>query len=182
MYPFIQSLVSSQVVEIAKNVTMKSDKKEAIAAFRKILTNQSSFYNDAEFPQIESNATAYKRCTDMKSAKQYCPERYKSVLKWMATCRETMSKLAPKLIPLFFHTGEKITIPNCPIDMLVNFNPSSGAQFFQGTSKKCTKPANFGLPFYLKDHGPRFSEWSVTAHESWPGHHTQIQGEEGDLE
>ena len=149
---------------------------EAVAAFRKILTSQSSFYNDAEFPEIESNATAYKRCTDEESAKKYCPQRYKSLLKWKATCRETMSMLAPKLIPLFYHTGEKITVPNCPIEMLANFNPSSGAQFFQGTRKECTKSAFFGLPFFLKNHGPRFSEWSVTAHESWPGHHTQIQG------
>ena len=147
-----------------------------MAAFRKILTNQSSFYNDAPFPQIESNSTAHKHCTDLTKARKYCPERYKSLLKWMSTCRETMSMLSPKLIPLFYHTGDKITFPNCPIEMLPSFNPSSGAQFFLRTGEACTKPARFGLPFFLENHGPRFSEWSVTAHESWPGHHTQIQG------
>ena len=161
---------------IAQNVTGISNKTEAVAAFRKILTNQSSYYNDAPFPKIESNSTAHKRCTDLTKARKYCPERYKSLLKWMSTCRETMSMLSPKLIPLFYHTGDKITFPNCPIEMLPSFNPSSGAQFFQSTGAACTKPARFGLPFFLENHGPRFSEWSVTAHESWPGHHTQIQG------
>lgn len=158
------------------NVTGISNETEAVRAFRKILTNQSSYYNDAPFPEIESNATAHKRCTDIKSARKYCPERYKSLQKWMATCREIMSLLSPKLIPLFYHTGKKITVPNCPIEMLPSFNPSAGAQFFRSTRADCKSPAYFGLPFFLADHGPRFSEWSVTAHESWPGHHTQVQG------
>ena len=165
------------MIEIAKNITKKSNETEAVAAFRKILSNQSSFYNDAPFPEIESNGTAHKNCRNLKDARKNCPKRYESLMKWIATCRETMSMLAPKLIPLFYHTGDKITFPNCPIKMKPSFNPSSGAQFFQGTRKKCTNPAHFGIPFFLENHGPRFSEWSVTAHESWPGHHTQIQGE-----
>ena len=166
-----------QVIEIAKNVTKISNETEAVAAFRRILRNQSSFYNDAPFPEIESNGTAHKLCTNMEEARKYCPKRYESLLKWISTCRETMSMLSPKIIPLFYHTGDKISIPNCPIDMLPSFNPSSGAQFFQRTGAECTKPARFGLPFFLENHGPRFSEWSVTAHESWPGHHTQVQGQ-----
>lgn len=176
LYITIFSTFFRQVLEIAKNVTGISNVTAAVIAFRKILSNQSSFYNDEPFPEIESNGTAHKRCTDLEKARKYCPKRYESLLKWISTCRETMSMLAPKLIKLFYHTGNKITIPNCPIDMLPSFNPSSGAQFFQSTKAACTTPASFGLPFFLENHGPRFSEWSVTAHEAWPGHHTQIQG------
>ena len=166
-----------QVIDLAKNITAKSNETEAVAAFRKILTNQSSFYNDAPFPEIESNGTAHKLCTDMEKARKHCPKRYESLLKWISTCRETMSMLSSKLIPLFYHTGSNITFPNCPIEMFPSFNPSSGVQFFKETEADCTKPAYFGLPFFLENHGPRFSEWSVTAHESWPGHHTQIQSQ-----
>ncbi|XP_046857376.1 uncharacterized protein LOC124450775 isoform X2 [Xenia sp. Carnegie-2017] len=164
-----------QVVEIAKNVTGLSHETAAITAFRKILANQKSYYNKKPFPEIESNATAHQRCTDIESARKFCPGRYKSLKAWIASCRKVMSMLAPKIINLFYHTGEWITVPNCPIEMEPSFNPSAGAQFFQRTAKSCTTPAKFGLPFFLENHGPRFSEWSVTAHESWPGHHTQIQ-------
>ena len=95
---------------------------------------------------------------------------------WAQSCRQAMGMLAPKLIPLFYHVGKKITMPNCPIEMLPSFNPSSGAQFFNGAGSACRRPAYYGLPFFLENFGPRFSEWSVTAHEAWPGHHTQIQG------
>ena len=153
-----------------------SNETEAVAAFRKILTNQSSFYNDAPFPEIESNSTAHKRCIDLKSARKYCPERYRSLQKWIESSQQAMSMLAPKLIPLFYHSGEKISIPNCPIEVVPSFNPGIGAQYFERTDKACTKPASFVVPFFLENHGPRFAEWSVTAHEAWPGHHTQIQG------
>ncbi|XP_046857657.1 uncharacterized protein LOC124451071 isoform X1 [Xenia sp. Carnegie-2017] len=164
-----------QVVEIAKNVTGLSNETAAITAFRKILANQTTYYNKKPFSEIESNATAHQRCTDIESARKFCPERYKSLKAWIASCRKVMSMLAPKIINLFYHTGEWITVPNCPIEMEPSFNPSAGAQFFRRTAKSCTTPAKFGLPFFLENHGPRFSEWSVTAHESWPGHHTQIQ-------
>lgn len=51
-----------------------------------------------------------------------------------------------------------------------------GAQFFRPSDATCSKPTYFGLPFFLKDFGPVFQEWSVTGHESRPGHHTQVQG------
>ena len=87
-----------------------------------------------------------------------------------------MGMLYPKITNVFYFTGSKVTAPNCPIEMLPHYNPSNGAQFFRRSDAACSSPAYFGLPFFLKDFGPIFQEWSVTGHESRPGHHTQVQG------
>ena len=85
-----------------------------------------------------------------------------------------MSLLAPRTIPLFHFTGDKATTPICPIDMQPNLNPSSGAQSYQSAGTDCKQSAKYNLPFFLENLGPRFSEWSVNAHEARPGHHTQV--------
>ena len=85
-----------------------------------------------------------------------------------------MSLLSPKTIPLFHFTGDYATTPICPVDMQPNLNPSSGAQSYQSAGSACTRSAKYNLPFFLENLGPRFSEWSVNAHEARPGHHTQV--------
>ena len=87
-----------------------------------------------------------------------------------------MGMLYPKITKIFYFTGSKVTAPNCPVEMLPHYNPSNGAQFFKSSDADCSKPTYFGLPFFLKDFGPIFQEWSVTGHEARPGHHTQVQG------
>lgn len=96
--------------------------------------------------------------------------------RWARYCRQVMGMLYPKITQAFYFTGPKVTVPNCPIEMLPHYNPSNGAQFFMVSDAECSKPTYFGLPFFLKDFGPVFQEWSVTGHESRPGHHTQVQG------
>ncbi len=87
-----------------------------------------------------------------------------------------MSRIYPKITPLFHFNGEKNTVPNCPILMWPHYNPSNGAQFFQSSDSKCSYLTQFGMPFFLEKYGPKFQEWSVTGHEARPGHHTQYQG------
>ena len=82
--------------------------------------------------------------------------------------------LDPKTVDMFYFTGAKHTTPNCPIDLIPDLNPSSGAQSYEGSDKYCSRNALYNIPFFLENLGPRFSEWSVNAHESRPGHHTQV--------
>lgn len=89
---------------------------------------------------------------------------------------QTLGILSPKLIPMFYHTGSKITVPNCPLEMTPDFNPSSGAQSFHPSGAGCLEPSYIKIPFFMNNFGPKFADWSVVAHEGWPGHHTQIQG------
>lgn len=83
--------------------------------------------------------------------------------------------LDPKTVGMFYFTGPKHTTPNCPIDLLPDLNPSSGAQSYENSDIHCSSNAIYNIPFFLENLGPRFSEWSVNAHESRPGHHTQVQ-------
>lgn len=165
-----------QVIEIAKNYTNKPDEKEAIQAFRQILNSTSMWHNNGSFPVNESNENAYKTCVSPETAAKFCPVRWNAVNKWAQFCRQVMGMLYPKITNTFYFTGPKVTAPNCPIEMLPHYNPSNGAQFFKSSDEACSKPTYFGLPFFLKDFGPIFQEWSVTGHESRPGHHTQVQG------
>lgn len=85
-----------------------------------------------------------------------------------------MSLLDPKTIDMFYFTGKKHTTPNCPVSLQPDLNPSSAAQSYIESDKNCTTGAIYNLPFFLDNAGPRFSEWSVNAHEARPGHHTQV--------
>lgn len=86
-----------------------------------------------------------------------------------------MSKLNPKTVDMFYFTGPKRTTPSCPIDLRPNLNPSSGAQSYEPSNKKCTNNAMYNIPFFLGRMGPKYSEWSVNAHEARPGHHLQVR-------
>ena len=82
--------------------------------------------------------------------------------------------LDPTTVDMFYFTGKQHTTPNCPVEMRPDLNPTSGAQSYDSSNKKCTKTAFYNVPFFLENFGPRYSEWSVNAHEARPGHHTQI--------
>jgi len=86
-----------------------------------------------------------------------------------------MSMLEPKTLPMFYFSGENATTPTCPIDMRPNLNPSSGHQSYQSSDADCTKSAIIKTPFWQRNLGPRFLEWSAIAHLARPGHHTQVK-------
>lgn len=87
--------------------------------------------------------------------------------------RQVMSMLDPKTIQMFHFNGPKHTTPNCPVDMLPDFNPSSGAQSYSRSTKDCKRSSYYRIPFFLSR--PKiYEEWSVNAHEARPGHHTQV--------
>lgn len=165
-----------EVIDIAKKYTNKTVESEAIQAFRQVLNSSDMWHNKGPFPENESDANAFKKCISPDAAAKYCPVRWEAVNRWARYCQQVMGMLYPKITNIFYFTGSKITAPNCPIEMLPHFNPSNGAQFFRQSDAACSKPTYFGLPFFLKDFGPVFQEWSVTGHESRPGHHTQVQG------
>ena len=75
---------------MAKEVTGEKDNATAaITRFRKILNNESMIYfNKEPIPDIESNTTAHTRCSDIKGAKKYCPNRWDAYQLWMAESRK----------------------------------------------------------------------------------------------
>lgn len=165
-----------QAVKIARIVTGKSDKKTAIKEFKKILNAQDQFFNEEPFPVNESDSAAFKNCADKQSAQVNCPKRWEAFLKWSNSYHQILGLLSPKLTQSFYHTGHKISIPNCPLEINANFNPHVAAQSFKRSNAGCSWPASVNVPFFLDNFGPKFSDWTTVAHEGWPGHHTQIQG------
>ena len=85
-----------------------------------------------------------------------------------------MSDLAPKTNHMFHFTGNRQSTPNCPIQLVANFNPGTGYQSYSASDKECTKAGQYRLPFYLNEMGPRYNAISVAAHEARPGHQTQV--------
>ncbi|XP_031569347.1 uncharacterized protein LOC116303878, partial [Actinia tenebrosa] len=166
----------TEIKKITKIYTKKSNESEAILEFKKTLNSSVMWHNNGSFPSNESDGNAFKKCVSPETAQKYCPVRWAAIQRWASYCREVMGLLYPKITKLFYFAGEKNTAPNCPVEMLPHYNPSNGAQFFRQSDSQCSKPTYFGLPFFLKDYGPVFQEWSVTAHEARPGHHTQVQG------
>lgn len=87
--------------------------------------------------------------------------------------RQVMSMLDPKTIHMFHFSGPKHTTPNCPVDLLPDFNPSRGAQSYLRSTKDCRRSSYYRIPFFLS-RPKTYEEWSVNAHEARPGHHTQV--------
>ena len=82
--------------------------------------------------------------------------------------------LDPKIVSMFYFFGDKHTTPNCPVRLRPDFNPAHSAQSYD-SDKNCTAGSVYNIPFFLKDVGPKFSEYSINAHEARPGHHTQVR-------
>ena len=156
--------------------TGKTNETEAVKEFKRKLNSSEMWHNNGPFPANESDENAHKTCVSPETAEKFCPVRWAAINRWANYCRYVMSMLAPKFQSVFYYAGEKVTAPNCPVEMLPHYNPSNGAQFYMGSDSRCSRPCYFGLPFFLKDYGPIFQEWSVTGHETRPGHHTQVQG------
>lgn len=95
---------------------------------------------------------------------------------------KVMSFIEPKTIPLFYFNGDKATTPTCPVDLIPDLNPSSGAQSYYSSTPDCKRSAKYRIPFFLENFGPRYHEWSVSAHEARPGHHTQVNASSVELQ
>jgi len=166
----------AQAVDAAKSVTGKDNETEAIREFRKKLDSPDNYFNDADFPANESDDQAHVRCSTIDGAKKYCPMRWKALQSWFKDARMAMSLLYPKIVDMFYFAGDKQTMPNCPVELRPDLNPSNAAQNYDESDPMCLEPAYYNIPFFLNRLGPKSSEWSVNAHEARPGHHLQIQG------
>lgn len=85
-----------------------------------------------------------------------------------------MATLDPKTIDMFHFTGSYQSTPNCPVELIPNFNPSSAAPTFQESDSVCSKPPVYTIPFFMQRPGPKNEEWTINAHEARPGHYTQV--------
>ena len=154
--------------------TVRGEKKRCFhLAFRTSSRSSACVYHD--------NCVIFKYFPDflaflLSAAQLHCPERYKSMLKWLDLSRNTLARIRPKLARLFYFTGNKKTLPSCPVAMEMRFNPLISIQGYSSSTSACKAPGKYKVPFFVDRMGPKFFEFTVNAHEASPGHHTQSQG------
>ena len=113
----------------------------------------------------------------ISAARKFCPVRYAALQRWFEFSRSTLSQLEPKLLQMFYWPrGPLKTTPVCPVAISANFMPTTSAQTYSSSFRTCMRPASFRIPFFLDRMGPKYSEWTTSAHEARPGHHLQSQG------
>ncbi|XP_031554857.1 uncharacterized protein LOC116291787 [Actinia tenebrosa] len=168
-----------QAIQIAQNITGIKDESIAVKEFKKYINRPEMFLNEKPFPANESDERAHQICSSMRDAERFCPVRYAAMQKWFKIAREGMNHIEPLLTDLFYHLpGPKKTTPSCPVDVSISFDPSAGVQSYHRSQSWCPSPAQYNLPFFVDRMGPKYAEWSVSAHEARPGHHLQLQGYE----
>lgn len=165
-----------QAVEVAKQVTGDQNETEAVKKFKKILSSPDNFYNKEDFPANESDDQAHRRCRSVEGAKKYCPVRWKALQSWFRDTRIAVNLLYSKLVNMFHFVGDKRSTASCPVALKPDLNPSSGIQSYRGGDASCSETTFYHIPFFLDRMGPKSSDWSISAHETSPGHHLQIQG------
>lgn len=164
-----------QAVDVAKRYTGEKDNRTAITAFKAVLRHSNMSFNNKPFPANESDENAYIKCYDDKSAQGYCPERWKAMQKWIENTVETMkNNIGPVYKPLFYRSGPKNTVPVCPVDVISWFHPHVRFHGYVPGSKDCKVKATQGLPFFADNFGPKWTEFTTTAHEQLPGHHLEV--------
>lgn len=72
-----------QAVLIARQYTGQNVDDDAIRDFKDVLRQANMSFNTEEFPRNESDANAYVKCMDEKSAQAYCPKRWKAMRAWI---------------------------------------------------------------------------------------------------
>ena len=82
--------------------------------------------------------------------------------------------IAPVIKPLFYETGAKKTVPICPMDCVAWFHPYVSFHSYNPGDKSCKIKATQELPFFVDNFGPKWTEFTTTAHEQLPGHHLEV--------
>lgn len=84
------------------------------------------------------------------------------------------NNIEPVIKPLFYETGAKKTVPICPMDCVAWFHPYVSFHSYNPGDKSCKIKATQGLPFFVDNFGPKWTEFTTTAHEQLPGHHLEV--------
>lgn len=88
---------------------------------------------------------------------------------------QTMNLIRPKLSKLFYDSGPKKTIPKCAIKVVPWFHSEAVFHSYsESKSISCKVPSLQMLPFFVENFGPKYTEWTTTAHEQLPGHHLEV--------
>lgn len=161
---------------MAKLYTEEKEEHVAVDRFKEVLGSSNMWFNSESFPIDESDEDAFIKCRDTESAKKSCPKRWEAMQKWMKNTKDTMTNhITPLLAANFYSSGPKKTIPVCGVDLYAWFQPSASYHLYGPGAKDCSWKGSQVLPFFMDRFGPKWTEYTTTAHEQMPGHHLEVQ-------
>ena len=87
-----------------------------------------------------------------------------------------MIHIRPKLSNLFYTSGPKKTFTDCAVKVTPWFHSEAVYHSYTDTgSISCEANSSLQLlPFFVDNYGPKYTEWTTTAHEQLPGHHLEV--------
>lgn len=84
------------------------------------------------------------------------------------------TKIKPVIAPLFHRSSPKKTVPACPLEVIPEFHPFLSWHGYGVGSKDCKTKSTQTLPFFMDKFGPKWTEFTTTAHEQLPGHQLEV--------
>lgn len=84
------------------------------------------------------------------------------------------TKVKPVIDTLFYSSGRKKTVPACSLEVTADFHPFVSYHAYGVGSKDCTSKSKQYLPFFMDKFGPKWTEYTTTAHEQLPGHQLEV--------
>ena len=87
--------------------------------------------------------------------------------------QQVRDQLKPFLKDLFYDSGPKNCIPKCPMDVIPWFHGHATFHSYFIGNKDCSYKASQGLPFFVENYGPKWTEYTTSVHE-FSGHHVEV--------
>ena len=84
------------------------------------------------------------------------------------------NNIGPVVEPLFYRSGPKKTVPDCTVEVSAWFEPYASYHAYGPGSEDCIYKGRQVLPFFMDRFGPKWTEFTTTAHEQLPGHHLEV--------
>ena len=86
----IFALFLTQILALARKITGLEDTEAAVKQFKAKISSQDMYFNKEPFPANETGSDAFKRCSTIKGAMEFCPKRWEAFQMWLKASREVI--------------------------------------------------------------------------------------------
>ena len=87
----IFALFLTQILALARKITGLEDTEAAVKQFKANISSQDMYFNKEPFPANETGSDAFKRCSTIKGAMEFCPKRWEAFQTWLKASREVIN-------------------------------------------------------------------------------------------
>lgn len=86
----IFALFLTQILALVRKITGLEDTEAAVKQFKAKISSQDMYFNKEPFPANETGSDAFKRCSTIKGAMEFCPKRWEAFQMWLKASREVI--------------------------------------------------------------------------------------------